>query len=377
MKRNILSGLLGLTLVVSSGALSAAPAPDLASADTGGELMAVIGTPKGEIWLVLFPNEAPLTVASLVNLAQRGYYDGLKFHRVVPNFVIQGGDPLGNGTGGPGYKFADEFTPKLRHDGPGILSMANSGPTTNGSQFFVTHKATPHLNDRHSVFGKTIGSQGVVNGIQQGDGMNYMVILGDPSSLLAKVGDQVAKWNKILDSKYPAKATAASADDLNRLMDRLPKMKEAAGKLRRRLSGQWKTIEAKASKEREAFEVYAGPARKNGRKTESGLTIYDTQEGSGGTPAKSDRVKVHCTGWLDTGKKFYSSRDGNNVPITNAVTGFVPGFSEGVQSMKVGGKRTLIIPGNLGYGPRGNPRAGIPGNATLVFEVELIEIVQN
>ena len=134
-------------------------------------LTAVFETDKGTIRADLYPDQTPLTVANFVNLAKRGFYDGLNFHRVISGFMIQGGCPSGTGTGGPGYRFADEFRPELRHDAPGKLSMANAGPNTNGSQFFITHLATPHLDGRHSVFGKVIEGQDVVDAIQQGDTM--------------------------------------------------------------------------------------------------------------------------------------------------------------------------------------------------------------
>ena len=142
-----------------------------------------------------------MTVANFVNLAQRGYYDGLTFHRVIANFMIQGGDPTGTGSGGPGYNFADEFSPSLRHNSAGILSMANAGPGTNGSQFFITHGPTPHLNDRHSVFGKVSSGQDVVDAIAQGGVMTTIVIEGDTSSLLASQKEQVDEWNQILDRR--------------------------------------------------------------------------------------------------------------------------------------------------------------------------------
>ncbi len=170
------------------------------------DLIAVVRTSKGDIRLKLYPNEAPLTVMNFVNLAQRGYYDGLKFHRVIADFMIQGGDPTGTGSGGPGYKFKDEFDSKLRHDGPGILSMANAGPGTNGSQFFITHKATPHLNDKHSVFGKVQSGQEVVNAVAKDEVIKTIVIEGDPKPLFDKHKDQLAEWNKILDEKFPRKS---------------------------------------------------------------------------------------------------------------------------------------------------------------------------
>ena len=165
------------------------------------ELTAVITTTKGDIQVTLFPAEAPLTVANFVNLAQRGYYDGLKFHRVLANFMIQGGDPTGTGSGGPGYRFADEFSPSLRHDSAGTLSMANSGPSTNGSQFFLTHGPTAHLDDIHSIFGKVSSGQDVVDAIAQDDVMTTIVIEGDPSQLLAAQKEQLDEWNTILDRR--------------------------------------------------------------------------------------------------------------------------------------------------------------------------------
>ena len=161
-------------------------------------MQAVIETDRGDIRLDLYPDEAPVTVASFVNLAERGYYDGIRFHRVVPNFVIQGGDPTGSGAGGPGYKFEDEFHPSRRHDGPGVLSMANAGPRTNGSQFFITHNATPHLDDRHSVFGRVVEGQNVVDAIRQGDAMKTIRIEGDTAALKEKMADRIAEWNEIL-----------------------------------------------------------------------------------------------------------------------------------------------------------------------------------
>ncbi len=161
------------------------------------DLKAVIETDKGTINLTLFADQAPLTVANFVNLAGRGYYDDLIFHRVIEEFMIQGGCPQGAGTGGPGYQFADECTADLKHDGPGVLSMANSGPGTNGSQFFITHVATPWLDGKHTVFGRIEGDvdQDVVNAIAGGDGMKKITIEGDPGPLLEKMADDVAKWN--------------------------------------------------------------------------------------------------------------------------------------------------------------------------------------
>jgi peptidyl-prolyl cis-trans isomerase B (cyclophilin B) len=165
------------------------------------ELKATFETSKGNIRTRLFPEDAPLTVLNFVNLAQRGYYDGLKFHRVIADFMIQGGCPLGTGTGDPGYKFKDEFTRKLKHDAPGKLSMANAGPNSNGSQFFITHVPTPWLDGKHTIFGEVVDAsdQGVVDKIARGDTIKRIVIEGDTTQLFSANAAQLAEWNKKLD----------------------------------------------------------------------------------------------------------------------------------------------------------------------------------
>ena len=162
-----------------------------------------IETNKGTINLNLFDSKTPKTVANFVNLAQRGYYDGLTFHRVIDNFMIQGGCPNGDGRGGPGYNFEDEFDSELRHDQPGVLSMANAGPGTNGSQFFITHVETPWLDGRHTVFGKIVADtdQEVVNSITQGDTITSVTIEGDVDALLSTV-EEVNNWNELLDDRF-------------------------------------------------------------------------------------------------------------------------------------------------------------------------------
>jgi peptidyl-prolyl cis-trans isomerase B (cyclophilin B) len=162
-------------------------------------LVAVMETNKGTIRLDLYPEKTPKTVANFINLAQRGYYDGLSFHRVIADFMVQGGCPQGTGTGGPGYKFGDEFDSTLRHDAPGKFSMANAGPGTNGSQFFITHVATPWLDDAHSIFGAVQGDSDmdVVNAIAQGDSITSLTIEGEVGDLLSEVAE-VAEWNAAL-----------------------------------------------------------------------------------------------------------------------------------------------------------------------------------
>lgn len=165
------------------------------------DIIATIHTTKGPIRLKLFADKVPYTVASFVNLAQKDFYKNNQFHRVISNFMIQGGCPLGTGTGGPGYRFKDEFDPSLRHNKAGILSMANAGPGTNGSQFFITHGPTPHLDDRHSVFGEVVDAndQTVVNAVRQGDKIENITIEGDVSALFDKTQGQLVQWNKVLD----------------------------------------------------------------------------------------------------------------------------------------------------------------------------------
>ncbi len=156
-------------------------------------------TSQGDIEATFYASRTPTTCANFLNLAKRGYYDDVKFHRVIPNFMIQGGDPTGTGRGGPGYKFADEFVRELRHDKAGIFSMANAGPGTNGSQFFVTHNATPHLDGKHSVFGEVTKGQSVVDAIKQGDKITSITIHDDTTELFESQKDNLEHWNSILD----------------------------------------------------------------------------------------------------------------------------------------------------------------------------------
>jgi peptidyl-prolyl cis-trans isomerase B (cyclophilin B) len=160
-------------------------------------LIAHFDTDRGPIRVELYPDKAPLTVANFVNLAQRGFYNGLNFHRVINDFMVQGGCPQGTGTGGPGYKFEDEANNGVGHE-RGVLSMANAGPNTNGSQFFITHVATPWLNGKHTVFGKVVEGLDVVDSIRQGDKIKALKIEGDAAPVLAAKADRVAEWNRIL-----------------------------------------------------------------------------------------------------------------------------------------------------------------------------------
>ena len=303
-------------------------------------LYAQIKTNKGEIILILHHDKAPGTVANFINLSEGKiknshkpmnvpYYDGLKFHRVIPDFMIQTGCPNGTGTGDPGYKFDDEFHPELRHNKPGILSMANSGVSTNGSQFFITHVATNWLDDKHTVFGEVVEGLDIVNEIRQDDVIDSIIIL--------RVGDEAEKWN--------------STEVFNNFKDK----KEILIKQRQLKEQQ---IIENLSKD---FEV-----------TPSGLRYKILNKGNGDSQTKGDKVKVHYKGMLIDETVFDSSYKRNQPIEFNVGIGqVIPGWDEGIMLLKKGEKAKFIIPSNLGYGEAG---AGgvIPSNATLVFEVELL-----
>ena len=179
-------------------AITALPAQ---SEESMKDIRIIVKTDKGDIEGVLYPGKAPVTVANFLNLAKRGYYNGLKFHRVIPDFMIQGGDPTGTGSGGPGYRFEDECTPELKHDKPGIFSMANAGPGTNGSQFFITHVPTPWLDGKHTVFGSVTKGQDIVNAVAQGDKIKSIEILDPTDDLFKAQSKRLEEWNAILDKR--------------------------------------------------------------------------------------------------------------------------------------------------------------------------------
>jgi FKBP-type peptidyl-prolyl cis-trans isomerase len=316
------------------------------SAELSDGLYAEFETTKGKITARLFYEQTPLTVINFAGLAEgikdsvRGsgvkYYDGLTFHRVIKDFMIQGGDPKGDGSGGPGYKFADEIVKGLKHDGPGILSMANSGPNTNGSQFFITHKATPWLDGKHTVFGKVVTGQDVVNRIEQGDKIVSLKIL--------RKGDAAAAF------KTDQKAFDARIKKMN--------AQKAAAQ---------KKIKAR-------FETEMLLRHPDAKKTESGLMYVILKKGSGNPPAKGSMVTVHYEGRLKDGKVFDSSykRD-EPISLPIGVGRVIPGWDEGLLMMKKGEKRTLLIPYWLAYGEQGYPGV-IPPKADLIFDVELLDI---
>lgn len=307
-------------------------------------IFAEIETTKGKIVLRLEYKKTPVTVANFISLAEgtnpkvsetykgKKFYDGLKFHRVIKDFMIQGGDPLGNGTGGPGYAFKDEFT-DLKHDKGGILSMANSGPKTNGSQFFITHKETPHLNGAHTVFGSIVSGMEVVNAIEQNDVITKMTIV--------RKGDEALKFDapKVFEEYFTNKAAEEAKEAAERAAANALLLKEFDEK---------------------------------GKTTASGIKYIVIKEGTGANPTATSNVKVHYTGTFLDGKVFDSSVQ-RGQPIDFGLNQVIPGWTEGVQLMKEGAKYKFFIPYKLAYGERG---AGgvIPPKTDLIFEVELLKI---
>lgn len=305
-------------------------------------IYAAIHTQKGILTLQLHYKQTPATVGNFVGLAEgtlanevksngTPYYDGLNFHRVIPDFMIQGGCPQGSGVGGPGYQFDDEIDPSLRHDKAGILSMANAGPGTNGSQFFITHVPTPWLDGKHTVFGCIVEGQEIVDSIAQGDTIDKIEI--------QRVGKDAQDWDAI-----------AAFNDFNQMAQA--------------------RIEAQMAKQVEELEK----ASAGFQQTTSGLRYQIIQEGTGEQATAGQTVSVHYKGQLLDGTVFDSSYK-RQQPI-DFVLGqgqVIPGWDEGVSLLKVGDKARFVIPSDLAYGSRG---AGgvIPPDAALLFDVELVAV---
>lgn len=299
-------------------------------------------TTKGEILVKLTYDKTPGTVGNFVALAEgdmensvkpqgQPYYDGLNFHRVINDFMVQGGCPQGTGIGDAGYKFDDEFHPELRHDKPGVLSMANAGPGTNGSQFFITHLATPWLDDKHSVFGFVESGQDIVDAIEQGDTLETLSII--------RVGEEAKNWNAI------------------------EAFRSFEGAREKRIA------EAKRQAEEALDKLAAGF-----QSTESGLRYQIIQKGDGVKAEKGKTVSVHYKGQLEDGQVFDSSYARKQpIDFTLGVGQVISGWDEGVSLLQVGDKARFVIPPHLGYGSRG---AGgvIPPDAILIFDVELMKV---
>jgi peptidylprolyl isomerase len=306
-------------------------------------LYAELTTSRGKIVCSLVFQKAPMAVTNFIGLAEgtlktsgaagRRFYDGLTFHRVEPGFVIQGGDPQGNGTGGPGYSFPDEIVPDLKHDAPGVLAYANSGPNTNGSQFYITLEAAPKLNGGYTVFGRVIQGQDVVKAI--------------------KVGDKIVGV-KIIRVGAAAKAFTVTQQGFDSMV---AKAKTAMG-------------EKKAQARAASVAQIAGQYPKL-TTTKSGLMYQVLKQASGMSPANGATVTVNYTGKLLDGTVFDSSIQ-RGTPATFQIGQVIQGWNEALVSMKKGEKRLLVIPPELGYGERGYPGV-IPPDSFLVFEVELID----
>ncbi|MEL0644463.1 peptidylprolyl isomerase [Olleya sp. Ti.3.14] len=305
-------------------------------------LYAKFNTNKGEILVALEFEKTPGTVGNFVALAEGNmendvkpqgtpYYDGLKFHRVIDNFMIQGGCPQGSGSGNPGYKFDDEFHPDLKHSGPGILSMANAGPGTNGSQFFITHVATDWLDGNHTVFGNVVKGQDIVDAIAQGDKIETLEIV--------RVGADAENFNAI------------------------EAFRTFEGAREKRVAAEREAKRAELDKLAAGFE-----------ETKSGLRYQIIQKGTGKKAEKGNQVSVHYKGQLADGTVFDSSYKRNQpLDFQVGVGQVISGWDEGIQLLQVGDKARFVIPSDLGYGSRGAGGA-IPPDAVLVFDVELVDV---
>jgi peptidylprolyl isomerase len=339
----------GALLALIAGSVSAAPGDSA----LGNGLFARISTSRGDIVIRLEFQRTPLTVCNFVALAEgkmkntqgKPFYNGLTFHRVISrnngddqDFMIQGGDPMGTGRGGPGYNFPDEFVRALRHDGPGVLSMANAGPNTNGSQFFITLAATPWLDDRHTVFGRVVQGQDVVNVIKKNDKIRSVTIIRNGAEANAFKSDQAA-------------------------FDAL--LKNTAGAAAARLRA-----------EREAEITRINAKYPNLTITPSGLRYSVIRQGTGNKPAAGQTVEMLYKGMFVSGEVFDSTEVRGNRPFsfTVGIKQVIPGWDEVALDMKPGEKRLVVFPPELAYGERGAGNGAIPPNSFLIFEMELVRI---
>ncbi|MDR3123135.1 MAG: peptidylprolyl isomerase [Treponema sp.] len=329
----------------SSGASGEAPRR-AAGEDSGlGDgLFARIRTTRGDIVLRLEYQKTPLTVCNFVALAEgkmsvaggKPFYDGLTFHRVISDFMIQGGDPQGTGSGGPGYRFPDEIDDTLKHDGPGVLSMANAGPDTNGSQFFITHVATPWLDGKHAVFGRVVSGQDVVNAIKQGDKIEAITIVRNGQGANAFKADQAA---------FDALQRTAAEGAGNRLKAK-----------------------------RDADIALIQQKYPNTTLTPSGIRYIIQKAGAGDKAGEGRTVAVNYKGMFLSGEVFDNSDLHGPLEFQTGSGQIIPGFDEAVADMKVGEKRLVALPPELAYGERGAGNGAIPGNSFLIFELELVQI---
>lgn len=356
-------------------------------ADLGDGIFADIKTSKGDIIVRLEQDKTPITVANFISLAEgtntfvseeykgKKYYDGIIFHRVMKDFMIQGGDPLGQGTGNPGYKFMDEFNDSLVHDKKGILSMANSGPTTNGSQFFITHKATPWLDNKHTVFGEVIEGMDVVDSIANvavGAGNKPVETVTMNTVEIIRNGKEARKFDavKIMTDYFDGEEERLAAIE-----------KEKADKL------------AEVQKIKTEFATLIEGQKSKATALPSGLKVLTLESGSGEKPKIGQKVNVMYAGYLTDGTLFDSNYEevarkygtfdlnreqgGGYMPVPmdySTESRLIAGFREGLLTMKIGDKVRLFIPSHLGYGAQGG--GPIPADADLVFDLEITGIAQ-
>ena len=341
MKKNLITMVCCLFLTASGGC-----SPMKKNVFEGKEgVFALMQTKVGDIALELFYKDAPLTVTNFVGLAEgtldaakgKPFYDGLKFHRVISrangdeqDFMIQGGDPKGNGTGGPGYSFPDEIVDDLVFDKAGLLAMANAGTNTNGSQFFITIVPTPWLNGKHTIFGRVISGQDVVNKLKQNEVIQKLTIV--------RQGSEAEKFS----------ATQKDFDAL--VLDLAKKMSEKKATL---FANQIKTIEKK-------FPSF--------QKTANGIYWKTTKAGNGAKIGKGKNVSVDYKGYLIDGNVFDTSAGREPLSFVTAAGKMIPGFDEMVQDMQLFESRTIVIPPELAYGERGYPGV-IPENAYIAFDI--------
>ena len=310
----------------------------------GDGLFARITTNRGDIVVRLEYQKTPMTVCNFVALAEgkmtaaggKPFYNGLGFHRVINDFMIQGGDPAGNGTGGPGYRFPDEIDSTLKHDGPGVLSMANAGPGTNGSQFFITHTATPWLDGKHTVFGKVVQGQNVVNAIKQGDKIEKITIIRNGTQASAFKADQAA-----FDALVRNAGSAAAA---------------------------------RVKVKRDADIALIESRYPNANVKPSGLRWVMEKAGTGARPQAGSTAVVNLKGSLLTGEYFANSDlSGGAQELPVGARKIIPGLDEAIMDMTVGEKRTVIVPPELAYGER-SVNDAIPPNSFIIFEIELVRV---
>ncbi len=373
-------GLLSVFLIASCGSNIELDKDTYNSLEDG--LYAHMITNKGNMVIKLEDKKVPVTVANFVGLAEGEienkakaigvpFYDGLTFHRVIDKFMIQGGDPDGTGQGGPGYSFPDEFDPSLKHDRKGTLSMANSGPNTNGSQFFITDTATFHLNGRHTVFGHVVKGLETIDSI---DGVKTKMGNMPEEPVVIKKVEIIRKGNEAVT--FDAKKIFESRDSV----DMVEKAKTVGGEIQKETQKKIEEerkkmmaeMKAKAEKQKQEFLANKEDLLKNAQSTPSGLKYVLEKEGTKPPHKKGDVARVHYNLFLEDGSQLDSSYDrGQPISLPVGEGHVIKGWDEALTTFKKGSKVKLIVPPELGYGKE--QKGPIPPNSTLYFDIEIIE----